>query len=143
MFISLFQTLKTKMYLFRQEIGLRYFSNRKFPHFWNFWKIRKIKSSPESARSSHKLGHRPLPPGGGGRACGHLVCLPDYVFLRSTPSGRDKFIIYSTERSDPRITQISSVFVSSLFSVADLEQDVVPGICGGEQSPSSLWRRKC
>ncbi|KAE8776127.1 reverse transcriptase [Hordeum vulgare] len=38
------------------------FSNRKFSLFWNLWKIRKIKSSPESARGGHKLGCRGLPP---------------------------------------------------------------------------------
>lgn len=54
-----------------------------------------------------------------------------------------KINIYSPVRPDPRITQISSVFVSSLFCVADLEQDVVLGICGGEQPPSSLSRSKC
>ena len=61
MFIGLFQTLKTKRYVFRLVIGLQNFSSRKFSPFWNLWKNRKIKSSLESARGGHKLGCRGLP----------------------------------------------------------------------------------
>ena len=61
----------------------------------------------EEATSLHGTGP---PPGRVVRACGHLVRLPDSVFVRGTPSGLKKIIIYTLVWSDPCITQISFVF---------------------------------
>ena len=62
------------------------------------------------------------PLGRAGRACGHLVRLPDSVFMEGTPSGLKKIIIYTPFWSDPCITQISSVFRFEPISVADLDR---------------------
>ena len=116
--------------------------HQQFTPFWNLWKNRKIKTSPESARGGHKLGSRGLPPGRGYMACGHLVCLLDSVFLWSTPYGPEKINIYSPEGFDLRIAQSSSVFVSSLLSAADLEERCLRNLLGRWSSPSS-WGSRC
>ena len=77
--------------------------------------VRKVR---EEATSLHGAGP---PPGRAVRACGHLVRLPDSVFVRGTPSGLEKIITYTSVWSDPCITQISSHFRFKPVSVADLD----------------------
>ena len=88
--------------------------------------VRKMR---KEATSLHGAGP---PPSRAVRACGHLVRLPDSVFVRSTPSGLEKIIIYTSVWSDPCITQISSVFRFEPVSVADLDRYDFPKSSEGQ-----------
>ena len=64
------------------------------------------------------------PPGRAWWACGHLVRLPDSVFVRSTPSGMEKSIYIFSRKVWPSYHADFLCFISSLFSAADLGQNV-------------------
>ena len=82
-------------------------------------KLEVVRKVREEATSLHGAGP---PPGRIMRACGHLVRLPDTVFVQGTPFGLEKIIIYTPIWSAPCITQISSVFCFEPVSVADLDR---------------------
>ena len=88
--------------------------------------VRKVR---EEATSLHDAG---LPPGRAMRACGHLMRLPDSVFVQGTPSGLKKIIIYTSVWSDLCIAQISSVFRFKPVSVADLDRHDFPKSSKGQ-----------
>ena len=99
-----------------------------FLRFGIFEKIQKLEVVRKVREEATSLDGAGPPPGRAVRACGHLVCLPDSVFMQGNHSGLKKSLYILPFGLTPASRRFPLFFVSSLFSAADLGQDVVPGM---------------